>query len=240
MLILHNDHKSYASQKVLVYLAEKEIKFDNHNFDLTKQEHILDNNYRYINPQVTVPALQDGATTICNSTEIMEYVSNKYLDKSDVFFDATLAPAIHDFCKKDELLHDPHLRILSYSKLWFAKEKSTEEINRLLAMAAKHPNKVRGAFLARAAQGNFTLEEIQLANTAIINAMLDMEKKLSISQSNFIFGTKYTMADTVCTVRLFRFGQLSIKIEALQDECPHTDAFYQRMKERKSYCQLQI
>ncbi|MDQ5921612.1 MAG: glutathione S-transferase family protein, partial [Pseudomonadota bacterium] len=100
------------------------------------------------------------------------------------------------------------------------------------------PNKIRGEFLAKAAQGKFTPKEIQLANAAIIDALLDIEKRLSTIQSDFIFGTKYTMADTVCSVRLFRFGRLNIKIEVLQDQYPYTAAFYQRIKQRSSFCQL--
>lgn len=238
MLILYNDYRSYASQKVRVYLFEKEIEYEDRYFDLLKQEHILDDNYRYINPQGTVPALQDGATIICGSTEIMEYISSKYLNKSDVYFNSILSPIIHDFCKKDELLHDPHIRVLSYSKLWLTQAKSAEETERLLAIATKHPNKIRGEFLARAAQGKFTPKEIHMANATVIDALLDIEKKLSASQSDFIFGTKYTMADTVCSVRLFRFGRLNIKIEVLQDQYPYTAAFYQRIKQRSSFCQL--
>ena len=75
---------------------------------------------------------------------------------------------------------------------------------------------------------------------AITHALSDMEKKLADSQSDFIFGKEYTMADTVCTVRLFRFGRLNVKIESLKDQYPHTAAFYERAKQRNSFCELQI
>ncbi|MBP9743599.1 MAG: glutathione S-transferase family protein, partial [Burkholderiales bacterium] len=94
-------------------------------------------------------------------------------------------------------------------------------------------------FLAKAVNGQITSEEIKLANAAIINTLSDMEEKLSNSQSGFIFGKEYTMADTICTVRLFRFGRLNIKIELLGDQYPYTAAFYERVKQRKSFCELQ-
>jgi len=240
MITLYNYHRSYASQKVLVYLSEKGIKWKSHHIDLLKQEHILDETYKNIHPRGLIPALKDGGVVICNSTEILEYISIKYLHKSDIFFNLSLSAAIHDFCKKDELLHDPHIRILSYSNLWMAGVRSNEENNRLLALAAKHPDKVRGAFLAKAVRGEITPEEIKLANTAIEQALSDMEKKLADNQSGFIFGEEYTMADTVCTVRLFRFGRLNVKIELLKDQYPHTAAFYERVKQRNSFRELQI
>ncbi len=240
MLILYHDTRSYASQKVQVYLSEKGIQWKSHIFDLLKQEHILDETYKSLNPRGTVPTLKDGDVIVCNSTEIMEYVSQKYLPQSDVFFNSDLSKTVHDFCKADELLHDPHIRILSYSNLWMAEKKTDEERNRLLALAVKHPDKSRGEFLEKAAMGQFTPAEIKGAHTAVKNALSDMEEKLASSQSDFIFGQEYTMADAVCTVRLFRFGRLNVKIELLKDQYPRTADFYERVRRRPSFCELKI
>lgn len=239
MITLYHDPRSYSSQKVQVYFSEKAIKWKGYSFDLLKQEHILDETYKIINPQGTVPALKDGEVIICNSTEIMEYISKTYLPKSDIFFNSSLSAAIHHFCKEDEQLHDPHIRTLSYYNLWMASLKSNEENDRLLALAAKHPNKIRGEFLAKAVQGKITSEELASAHAAISNALADMEEKLADSQSNFIFGKEYTMADSIGTVRLFRFGRLNIKTELLKDQYPYTAAFYEKMKQRHSFCELQ-
>jgi glutathione S-transferase len=241
MITLYHDRRSYSSQKVQVYLSEKGIQWESHPINLLKQEHIIDETYKCIHPRGIVPALRDGETIICNSTEIMEYISTKYLPKSDIFFNLSLSEAVHNFCKKDELLHDPHIRILSYYNLWMAGERSAEENSRLLVLAAKHPDKTRGEFLAKAVRGKITSDEIKLANTAITSALSDMEEKLANnSQSDFIFGEEYTMADTVCTVRLFRFGRLNVKIELLKDQYPYTAAFYERVKQRNSFSELQI
>jgi glutathione S-transferase len=236
MITLYNDYKSYACQKVRVYLSEKGIQWKNHHFDLLKQEHLLDETYKSINPRGLLPALQDGELIICNSTEIMEYISKKNLPQSDALL--SLSAAIHDFCKQDESLHDPHIRILSYYNLWMANARSDKENNRLLNIAAKHPDKARGEFLEKAVMGKITPEEIKLANTAVTTALADMEKKLADSPSGFIFGSEYTMADAVCTVRLFRFGRLNVKIELLKDQYPHTADFYERVKQRNSFCEL--
>lgn len=179
MITLYHDPRSYSSQKVQMYLSEKESTWESHPIDLLRQEHILDETYKTIHPRGIVPALKDGEVIICNSTEIMEYISKTYLPKSDVFFNSSLSDAVHCFCKEDELLHDPHIRTLSYYNLWMAGTRSDEENNRLLALAAKHPDRTRGEFLAKAIQGKITSKELKLAHTAIANAMFDMEKKIS-------------------------------------------------------------
>lgn len=238
MITLYHDIASYSSQKVQLYFNEKGIKWKSHPINLLKQEHIIDETYKAIHPRGIVPALKDGATIICNSTEIMEYVSRKRLPQTDIFFDSSKFAAIHEFCKNDELLHDPHIRTLSYFHLWMSTERSSEEKSQLLALAAKHPDKARGKFLAKAIQGKITLEEINQANQAIISALHDMESKFADSQSDFIFGKEYSMADAVCTVRLFRFGRVNIKIELLKEQYPLTEAFYTRIKQRHSFGEL--
>jgi glutathione S-transferase len=224
--------------KVLVYFSEKKIEYNSHLFELLKQEHILDETYKLINPKGTVPALKDGDIIVCNSTDIMEYVSKKYLPQSDVYFDSSISLAVHNFCKQDESLHDPHIRTLSYYNLWMHNTKSVEEKNRILEIAAKHPNKDRGAFLAKAVRGKFTPEEIAIANAAITNALTDVEQKLANNKSDFLFGKKYTMADAVCIVRLLRLRRLGIKTELLKDQSPFTAAYYERMKQRSSFNKL--
>ena len=240
MFTLYHDYKSYASQKVRVYLYEKDIKYESIHIDLLSQQHITNKDYRLINPRGLVPSLKDGDTVVFNSTDIMEYVSNNYLPKTDIFFNTSLNKVIHEFCKNDELLHDPHIRILSYSNLWMASSRSDQENNRLLKLAINHPDKDRGKFLEKAVLNKITPEEIELAYIKVYNSLKDMEQKLSISNSDFIFGTEYTMADAVCTVRLFRFGRLDIKIELLEDIYPYTAAFYERVKQRSSFSEIRI
>jgi hypothetical protein len=85
MITLYHDYRSYSSQKVQVYLSEKKIKWKSHPIDLLKQEHILDETYKYIHPRGIVPALKDVEVIICNSTEIMEYIL-KNISLNQMFF----------------------------------------------------------------------------------------------------------------------------------------------------------
>ncbi len=173
-MFLYHSGNSYASQKVRIYLAEKEIAWESFHIDLLRQEQITDKAYRAIHPRGLVPALKDGTSVICNSTEIMEYIEAHYVKKSTPI-DLKLIAALHDFCKRDEELHDPHLRTLSYYYLWMANEPTEEEKSRVLALAAIHPDPARGIFLARAIQRQITEKELESAKEAIMGALEDLE-----------------------------------------------------------------
>jgi len=181
-LILYHAYNSYASQKVRLHLAENNIGWNSHPIDLLKQEHINDE-YIKINPRGLVPALVDNGKIILNSTDIMQYIDDNYTNE---VIEKTLAKEIYDFCKLDEKLHDPHIRTLSYHYLWMKEEKSLEEVNKVLALAKKHPDKARGNFLAKAILRQITEEEITLARKEIIMALEQMEKKLQNSKADFL------------------------------------------------------
>src|SRR3990167_9835483 len=153
MLTLYHCHNSYASQKVRLYLAERSIPWESHHIDLLKQEHIT-KEYVKINPRGLVPALDDDGKIILNSTDIMQYIEDHYV--KDILIGADLSRQIYEFGKKDEDLHDPHIRTLSYHYLWMNREASPEEVDRVLTLAKKHPDRARGEFLARAIQRQIT------------------------------------------------------------------------------------
>lgn len=54
MIAIYYDYKSYSSQKVLVYLFEKGIKWESRFIDLLKQEHLTDETYKYINVRLSL------------------------------------------------------------------------------------------------------------------------------------------------------------------------------------------
>jgi len=237
MRTLYHSDNSYAAQKVRVYLAEKGIQWKSHHFNLLKQEHLLDEAYRKINPRGLVPALQDGEAIVCNSTEIMEYIAKTYLSENEK--KSQLTDDVHDFCNNDELLHDPHLRTLSYYYLWMKKEASDEEKNRIVTLAKSHPDKARGEFLAKAIQRNFSLEDVEQSKIAIEISLKNLEKLLSNFKSEFLFGDEYTMADSAATVRLYRINSFEKNVDFQVNQYPLTTAYYEKMKQRQSFSEIE-
>ena len=142
------------------------------------------------------------AQTLCNMLMSIMLQKTSSSDESQY-------SRITDFCSKDERLHDPHIRTLSYHYLWMNKQFSAAETNRVLALVKKHPDQARGEFLVRAVQRQITKEELDSARQAIIITLKKMEDLLQISQTDFIFGNEYTMADSVGTGMLVRLQRLN-------------------------------
>ena len=237
MLVLYHCNNSYASQKVRLFLAEKKICWREHHIDLLKQEHITPE-YQRINPRGLVPALDDEGRVILNSTDIMEYIIERYVPKTSTL-SVELLGQIHSFCKEDELLHDPHIRILSYHYLWMGKPATSEEVSRVLLIAKSHPDKTRGMFLAKAIQRQITGDEVFQANQAILSALEYMEHQLKKQHhSEFFFGNEYTMADAVATARLFRLYRLNLGDTI--EKYPLIIAYYARMRQRPNFIEANL
>ena len=182
-LKLYHCHNSYASQKVRLYLKEMNIPWESQHIDLLKQEHLTDE-YIKINPRGLVPALDDNGCIILNSTDIMQYLHDNYVNEASP--DLGLAKELYDFCKQDESLHDPHIRTLSYHHLWMTGEQNPDEVERVLLLSKKYPDKARGEFLARAVQRQITENELACAKKQIVAAIDDMEKNYNHSQVLFL------------------------------------------------------
>jgi glutathione S-transferase len=76
-LHLYHYGLSNCSQKVRMVLAEKGLGWTNHHLDLAKSEHRTDA-YRRVHPNGVVPALVDDGTTIIESSDIMEYLDERF------------------------------------------------------------------------------------------------------------------------------------------------------------------
>jgi glutathione S-transferase len=76
-LHLYHYGLSNCSQKVRMVLAEKGLGWANHHVDLAKAEHRTDA-YRRVHPNGVVPALVDDGTIVIESSDIMEYLDERF------------------------------------------------------------------------------------------------------------------------------------------------------------------
>lgn len=234
MIKLYHCGSSYASQKVRLYLAEKNISFESKHIDLRKQEHIT-SDYRKINPLGTVPAMIDEkGMVVCGSTTIMEYLEAYHQHPPLLPTNAEACRLIHAVCMEHEQLHDPSLRLLSYHVLFMGDNKrKTLDSAYIADLADKHPNKSRGIFLRRAIQGEFTQDEIDQAKQAVNEALSRWDKRLKCSGGDFLVGQAYSMADAVCTASAYRIAQ--VKMEEELENHRFIKRWYEHMKERDSF-----
>ncbi len=229
MLTLYHCDSSYASQILRLFLQAMSIDWQSHHVDLRKQEHIT-SDYRQINPNGTVPSLKDTNYNklITNSTDIMIHLEQHYLTDQQRPTEL-LRQRIHAFCFSQEGLHDPHLRTLSYVKLFLAPEaKANLDLEKLQQTAKNHPNKKRGEFLQRAATGKITQQEIDTANQAIADYLLTLDSLLQQQESSYLFDNKLTMADAAAIAALFRIKKLAMGELIAQHE--RIEDYYQRMQ----------
>lgn len=237
-LILYHCNTSYASHKARLYLAEKQIPWESHHIDLRKQEHIT-SNYREINPQGTVPALQDGETIICGSTALMVYLEEKFPTPCLLSLSEPTHQQQLDFCYRHEALHDPSLRLLSYVNVFMNEEKRKKmNVQRVLNFAEQHPWKQRGEFLKRVLNGEVQEAEITAAKTEINKALLNLQELLSESSGPFLFGKNYSIADAVATASLFRIKAVGLS-NALE-QLGEVEIYYQQMQQRKSFKEAKL
>ena len=85
MLELYNTPHSTCSQKVRIYLAEKNLEWTDQQVNLATKEH-LSPKYPKINPNGVVPTFIHNGTIIPDSSVICEYIDG-------VFPESALTPA---------------------------------------------------------------------------------------------------------------------------------------------------
>ncbi|PHQ80532.1 MAG: hypothetical protein COB66_04560 [Coxiella sp. (in: Bacteria)] len=234
MITLYYCQTSYASHKVRIYLAEKNIPFKAIHIDLLKQEH-LSSDYRNINANGTVPTMiDDDGHTFSNSTDIMFALEIEYLEPELLPAETSQRELIHQICAAHELLHDPSIRTLSYHKLFMnAQKRQGIDIERVIALARQHPNRARGKFLERAITGKLTPTEIAQSQQAILDALTQMEHYLTSSDERVIVGSHYSIADCVCTASAYRIEKLGMLADIIA--LPRVNRWYMDMKRRDSF-----
>lgn len=217
MLTLYYCQTSYASHKVRIYLAEKNITFKAVHIDLRKQEHIT-SDYRHINPNGTVPSLiDDQGNVLVNSTDIMFHLERQYPVPALLPADQQARDLVLQLCHQHEALHDPYIRTLSYYNMFMnAAERDAAEVEHIVQLARNHPNPERGKFLERAIKGELTIEEVQRSESAVIEALAQMQRLLESSDSGFMVGTAYSIADCVCTASAYRINQIGMSEQLAQ------------------------
>ena len=109
------------------------------HIDLRKQENIT-SDYRKINPQGTVPAMQSGNNIICGSTKIILYLEEHYPGTRLLSASEGIRQQEIDFCYSHEALHDPYIRLLSYINIFMNPENHKKlDIEHILQLAENHP-----------------------------------------------------------------------------------------------------
>ncbi len=90
MITLYQFKTSPLCEKVRRALNYKGIAFDVHEVDRTKVEEL-----KHVSPFGKFPALQDNDTAVCDSTDIVYYLEEKFSERSLVPIDPKLKAQMH-------------------------------------------------------------------------------------------------------------------------------------------------
>ncbi|XP_025115658.1 ganglioside-induced differentiation-associated protein 1-like [Pomacea canaliculata] len=121
-LKLYYHPTSYFSQKVLIALQEKNVKYDSHTIEVHKGQQ-LEPWYMRINSAGQVPTLQDGEKIVKESEDIVDYIDREFPNDSKLIPDLSTEVG-KEVVKWRKLLHAVPVVMITYG-LYCNPELST-------------------------------------------------------------------------------------------------------------------
>ncbi len=128
MLKLYGYWRSTAAYRVRIVLALKDIEYENHSVHLVRnggEQHLSD--YQQINPMQLVPTLVDGDLQLSESMAIVEYLEQKYPEKSLLPQDMAVRAKVRELMQIVACDIHPlnNLRVLKYLKTAMGQSDKT-------------------------------------------------------------------------------------------------------------------
>lgn len=266
-LILYYDQYSFYSQKVVLALQEKKLKFHSHFINIANGEQ-YEKWFLDINPKGEVPVLQDTGKIIPDSGRIIDYLEDNFsngdtprlvpMDQgSEIRQKVTYFRSIIDKINGNVLTIGSFLHpetATGDKKIPFIAPVRTQLVNhdkdnadKLRKYAEQYPE-AREMLLEKAAIQEKRRE--QLLNKDEFLKILDqadevfeqVEKELSQhtnDQKNWwLCSDRFTVADVCLTILLERVNQVGLEPRFWANgKRPHIEEYYRRVKERDSYKQ---
>ena len=237
-LVLYHYPMSLCSQKVRLCLAELGLSYVPRAVDIGFGVENFEPWYIRLNPAGVVPTLCDGERIVTNSAQILRYLAMRTGEglPSDA---RQRAAAEHWLTVADAI----PLHAISYSR--GAIPRGDELLEKRLER------------IVELRESNRDLKEIYdalyervsgLRNTAILykdsgKAVEELNAKLddldeALSQSVFVAGTSYSIADMIWTVTLARIDMLGLHEQLASHE--RVVSYYDRVTERPSFAAASI
>lgn len=227
---LYHNETSTSSQKVRLVLAEKGLEWESHHLNLWNGDQHTET-YLALNPKGVVPTLVDDGNVITESTVIMEYLDDAYPDPP-LRPEATADRARMRWWTKqlDEGVHAATSTMSSGVAFRFQHldHKTPEELE---AHLAKTSDPARRARQREQILGGMETPRFAEAVKRFAQLFTDMETALS--DSPWLAGDHYSLADAALTPTLTRFDHLQFL--GVLDRRPRLADWYARVVARPSY-----
>jgi glutathione S-transferase len=228
--LYHNDMSSCA-QKVRLVLAEKGLSWAGHHLKLRDGPQFKPE-YLKLNPMGVVPTLIDDGQVIIESTLIMEYLDEAYPTPPLRPSDPVGKVHMRLWTKQlDEGLHAATGTISSCVAFRYQHIDTKPTLDKREAYYAKIPDPVKRARQRDVIENGMSSKFLPDAVRRFRKLYDEMEATLT--ESTWLAGDAYTLADVAYTPYLTRFEHLQL-LDVLQSR-PNLANWYERIKSRKNY-----
>ncbi len=216
-LELYHASGSLCSQKVKLVLAEKNLEWKSHAINLLTFEN-LKSSYIRLNPKGVVPTLLHDGRVITNSATIVRYLDEQFPHPKLIPTDPKLQEKMDGWI---DLQNQFPMREVMYGNYQgiegIVLRRSVQIKEKLLPKLMQANPELKEQYAAKlkdVKQWNYTIQnanEIANLNTKIALMLDRLETQLS--QTNWLCGASYSLADTMWTVVLngldeLKFGHL--------------------------------
>jgi glutathione S-transferase len=238
MLELYDASGSLCSQKVKLVLAEKKLDWKNHSLNLLTFEN-LQPSYLRLNPKGVVPTLIHDGKVIADSAVIVRYLDEQFPDPPLTPTESLLQEKMKDWIKLQNQFPMRELMYGNYQGIeGVVLRRSVQLKQKLLPQLIQEHPELREQYEAKlndVRQWNSSIQdvnEIATINARIEPILAQLEEQLS--QTNWLCGTTYSLADAVWTAVLNRLDELKFDLWA-DSTRPALKAYVNRLKARPSF-----
>jgi glutathione S-transferase len=229
MIELYHNDMSVCAQKVRFALAEKKLSWKGHHLNLRAGDQQKPE-YLKLNPNAVVPTLVDNGAVIIESTVINEYLDDAYPEQRLRPADVAERARMRLWTKQlDESVHAATSVVSSaiafrYQKLVIGMQ-ALEEFHKKMPDPVKREKSWEN--ITKGIESRFFAEAVKRFD----KLLADMEK--SLTESPWLAGKEFSLADIGYAPYVTRLDHLQLQF--LWDKRPHIPAWYDRLRERRSY-----
>ncbi len=239
MLELYHASGSLCSQKVKLVLAEKNLEWKSHPLNLLTFEN-LQPSYIQLNSKGVVPTLIDDGKVITDSAIIIRYLDEQFPQPKLTPAEPTLQEKMNSWI---DLQNEFPMREVMYGNYTgiegFVLRRSVQIKQKLLSQLMQVNYELKEEYetkLNDVRKWNSTIQDVK--KMAILNAQIEpmlnqLEEQLS--QTEWLCGTTYSLADAMWTAILNRLDELKFGYLWAENTRPALKLYLRRLKARPSF-----
>ena len=229
-LTLHNFPQSTCSQKVRLFLWEKELEFEDRIVDHKSCEH-LQPAYLALNSNGVVPTLVHDGAVIIDSSVICEYLDEVFPDASLSMGDPVGRAHMRKWLRYFEEVPTPAIRVPSFNQYLAQRYKNMSD-DQYAQMAENHP--IRKHFYQRLGKYRFSAAETNDAFDRLQQAIDRVEVALGADSRPWLMGDRITIADLCLMPTIDRMADLGHRT-MWENNHPNVTGWYKRFAARESF-----